>query len=88
LGAQFRHFYLAVEDLGFSRAVLAGVRLDMKRGELARKLAKEVGLPQAIAQDRIDQLVHRILTRLQRGQRVELPGIGKLVPKRFPQSGR
>jgi len=60
----------------------------MKRGELARKLAKEVGLPQAIAQDRIDQLVHRILTRLQRGQRVELPGIGKLVPKRFPQSGR
>lgn len=59
----------------------------MKRGELARKLAREAGLPQAIAQDRIDQLVHKIVTKLQRGQPIDLPGLGRLVPKRSTQSG-
>lgn len=62
--------------------------MEMKHEELARKLAKEAGVPQAIAQDRIDQLVHQIVTKLQRGQRVELPGLGRLVSKRPVRSGR
>jgi nucleoid DNA-binding protein len=51
----------------------------MKRKELARELAREAGLPAAAAQDRIDELVHRIVKQLRRGERVDLPGVGKLV---------
>jgi nucleoid DNA-binding protein len=51
----------------------------MKRDELTRQLARKDGLPVAVAQDRIDELVHRIVTKLRRGRPVELPGIGTLV---------
>jgi len=51
----------------------------MKQEELARELAREAGLPPAAAQERIDELVHRIVRKLRRGQRVDLPGVGKLV---------
>jgi nucleoid DNA-binding protein len=51
----------------------------MKQEELARELAREARLPAAVAQERIDELVHRIVRKLRRGQRVELPGVGKLV---------
>ena len=51
----------------------------MKQAELARELAREARLPAAVAQDRIDELVHRIVTKLRRGRPVELPGLGKLV---------
>jgi nucleoid DNA-binding protein len=53
----------------------------MKRDELTRKLAREDGLPVAVAQDRIDELVHRIVTKLRRGRPVELPGIGTLIKR-------
>jgi nucleoid DNA-binding protein len=52
---------------------------NMKRDELTRKLAREDGLPVAVAQDRIDELVHRIVTKLRSGRPVKLPGIGTLV---------
>jgi nucleoid DNA-binding protein len=51
----------------------------MKPEELVRKLAREARLPTAVAQERIDELVHQILRKLRRGQRVDLPGVGKLV---------
>jgi nucleoid DNA-binding protein len=51
----------------------------VKQGELARELAREARLPAAVAQERIDELVHRIVKKLRRGQRVDLPGVGKLV---------
>jgi nucleoid DNA-binding protein len=47
--------------------------------ELARELPKETRLPRAVAQDRIDELVHQIVKKLRRGRTVELPGLGKLV---------
>ena len=47
--------------------------------ELARELPKETRLPRAVAQDRIDELVHQIVRKLRRGRPVELPGLGKLV---------
>jgi nucleoid DNA-binding protein len=53
----------------------------MKRDELTRKLAREDGLPVAVAQDRIDELVHRIVTKLRRGRPVELPGIETLIKR-------
>ena len=61
----------------------AGYSGDMKQEELARELArelpKETRLPRAVAQDRIDELVHQIVRKLRRGRPVELPGLGKLV---------
>jgi nucleoid DNA-binding protein len=51
----------------------------MKQKELARELAREAQLPAAVARDRIDELVHRIVRKLRRGQPVKLPGLGKLV---------
>lgn len=51
----------------------------MKQEELARELSKETRLPRAVAQDRIDELVHQIVRKLRRGRPVELPGLGKLV---------
>jgi nucleoid DNA-binding protein len=51
----------------------------MKQGELARELAREARLPAAVAQERIDELIHKILKKLRRGGPVVLPGVGKLV---------
>ena len=51
----------------------------MKQEELVRELAKEARVPPAVAQDRVDELVHRIVKKLRRGQRVKLPGVGTLV---------
>ena len=51
----------------------------MKQKALARELARESRLPAALAQDRIDELVHHIVRNLRRGRPVELPGLGKLV---------
>jgi nucleoid DNA-binding protein len=53
----------------------------MRREELARELAREARLPAAVAQEQIDELVHRIVRKLRRGRPVELPGLGKLVTR-------
>lgn len=53
----------------------------MKQAELARELAREARLPAAAAQDRIDDLVHRIIQNLRQGRPVKLPGLGKLVAR-------
>jgi nucleoid DNA-binding protein len=53
----------------------------MKQEELARELARETRLPTAVAQDQIDELVHRIVKKLRQGQPVKLPGLGKLVTR-------
>jgi nucleoid DNA-binding protein len=57
----------------------------MKQEELARELAREARVPPAIAQERIEELVHRIVKKLRRGRSVDLPGVGKLV---YGQAGR
>jgi nucleoid DNA-binding protein len=51
----------------------------MKHEELARELARKAALAPAESQDRIDELVQRILKKLRRGKPVVLPGLGKLV---------
>ena len=53
----------------------------MKQKELARKLAREARLPAAEAQDRVDELVRRIVRKLREGRAVELPGLGRLVAR-------
>jgi nucleoid DNA-binding protein len=53
----------------------------MKREELARTLARQTNLSRAAARDEVDELVHRILKTLRKGETVELPGVGKLVAR-------
>ena len=50
----------------------------MKKREITTWLARRTRLPRAAAADRLDQVVHDLLTRLRRGQSVPLPGIGVL----------
>jgi nucleoid DNA-binding protein len=51
----------------------------MKRKELAQALARRQRIPGAIAQDRVDAVVHDILQKLKSGTPAELPGLGKLI---------
>ena len=60
----------------------------MKHEELARELAREAGLPPAVAQDQIDELVQRILKKLRRGRPVQLLGLGKLVARATGRKAR
>ena len=53
----------------------------MRREELADVLARHAHLSQAAARDQVDELVHKILTALRSGRAIELPGLGKLVPR-------
>jgi hypothetical protein len=47
---------------------------------LIRRLAEATELPPARAADEIDKLVHRIVTKLRRGESVRLPGLGSFIP--------
>jgi nucleoid DNA-binding protein len=60
----------------------------MKREQLARELAREAGMPAAAARDQVDELVHKIIQKLQKGQPVRLPGMGKLVASPRRRRGR
>jgi nucleoid DNA-binding protein len=57
----------------------------MKRAELAKKLARETGLSHSEARNEVDELVHRILNKLRKGQPVKVPGVGKLVGNKKPR---
>lgn len=54
-------------------------RPSVKRRQLAQTLARLARIPGAIAQDRVDTVVHDILKKLKTGRPVELPGLGKLI---------
>jgi nucleoid DNA-binding protein len=52
----------------------------MKKPALARRLARQSHVSQAIAADELDRVVHRILKNLRKGQPTELPGLGTFTP--------
>jgi nucleoid DNA-binding protein len=52
----------------------------MKKNELAMLLAKENKIPESAAADELDRVVHDILRRLRKGQRVSVPGLGIFKP--------
>ena len=56
----------------------------MRRKDLGRALAIEAKIPGAVAQDRVDAVVHGILRRLRAGKAVKLSGVGKLL---LPRAG-
>jgi len=53
----------------------------MKQEELAQALADRGKLAPEDARDRLDRLVHAIVTKLRRGRPAEMPGVGRLTAK-------
>jgi nucleoid DNA-binding protein len=59
----------------------------MKKPELAKGLALESGLTEGEAADRLDRVVHEIVTKLREGKRAALPGLGKFTHGRGGKVG-
>lgn len=57
----------------------SSMKPSIRRRQLAQTLARLARIPGAIAQDRVDTVVHDILKKLKTGWPVELPGLGKLI---------
>jgi nucleoid DNA-binding protein len=53
----------------------------MKREKLTQAVARQTRVGKAAARDQVDELVHKILRALRRGKPVDLPGLGKLIPR-------
>jgi nucleoid DNA-binding protein len=51
----------------------------MRKPDIARKLAQQSGISQALAADQLDGVVNRILSELRKGQEAPLPGLGKFT---------
>jgi nucleoid DNA-binding protein len=49
----------------------------MKKPDIAKRLARESGVSEAEAADRLDRVVHQILTDLRSGKTATLPGLGR-----------
>jgi nucleoid DNA-binding protein len=52
----------------------------MKKQDIAARLARKTRLSHGAAADRLDRLIHEILTELKRGNPVPLPGLGTFQP--------
>lgn len=49
----------------------------MLKPEIAKRLARKRGESQGEAADRLDRVVHQIVSKLRRGEEAPLPGLGK-----------
>ena len=56
----------------------------MKKDELLALLIRESKLPPAEAADELDRLLSRIVQKLKKDQRVEMPGLGVVKTGRSP----
>ena len=51
----------------------------MKKPDIARRMARQSGVSAGEAADRLDQVVHQILTNLRRHKEASLPGLGRFT---------
>lgn len=56
----------------------------MKKRDLTSQLALESDLPEAAVADQVDRVVHGLMKRLRKGEKVSLPGLGKLRARVVP----
>jgi nucleoid DNA-binding protein len=54
--------------------------LEMKKEQLARRLATASGITPAAAADQLDRILNDILKRVRHGQSASLPGLGTFWP--------
>ncbi len=66
------------------RAVCCYDLSGMNKGELTTRLARQTHRSKAAAADEVDRVVHQILSRLRRGEKARLPGLGTFVPGARP----
>jgi hypothetical protein len=59
--------------------------LEVKKEQLARRLARESGITPAAAADQLDRILSGILKRVRRGQSASLPGLGTFWPGPKPK---
>jgi DNA-binding protein HU-beta len=52
----------------------------MRKQDIAARLARKARLSRAAAADRLDRIIHDILTELKSGKPVALPGFGTFTP--------
>ncbi len=57
----------------------------MDKDDLASRLARQTRRSKAAAADEVDRVVHQILAKLRRGERVRLPGLGTFLPGQQPR---
>lgn len=50
---------------------------EMRKPDIAKQLARRSRVSQAEAADRLDRILHKILSDLRRGKEASLPGLGK-----------
>ena len=50
----------------------------MKKPEIARGMARQWGVSEGEAADRLDRVIHQIMMKLRRGVDAPLPGLGRL----------
>jgi hypothetical protein len=55
------------------------IGIEMKKSEIAKKMARQSGVSHAEAADRLDRVVHQILSNLRKGKQTSLPGLGRLL---------
>jgi nucleoid DNA-binding protein len=53
----------------------------MKKSEIARRMARRGQVSQAEGADRLDRVVHQILSDLREGKEAPFPGLGKFLPQ-------
>ncbi len=51
----------------------------MKKPEIAKRLVRQSGESRGEAADRVDRVVHQIVSKLRRGEEAPLPGLGKFT---------
>ncbi len=56
----------------------------MRNTQLAGRLARQSGVSKAEAADRLDRIVHKIVTNLRKGRAAALPGLGQFIPGKAP----
>jgi len=49
----------------------------MKKSDIAKHLARQSGVTEAEAADRLDRVVHEIVSNLRSGKSASLPGLGR-----------
>ena len=56
----------------------------MKNRELAQRLARKTGMPNAAAADQVDRVVTEIIENIRNGESFRLPGLGTFVAGEKP----
>jgi hypothetical protein len=55
--------------------------IGMKKPDIAKRMARQAGVSEAEAADRLDHVVRQILRSLRQGKAASLPGLGKFRPR-------